>query len=410
MSATKTIKVGYIARVEGQGSLDIKLKIFEPPRFFEAFLVGRKYDEVHELASRICGICPVAHQITALLAVENAIGLEVSQQTRDLREILALSAIINSHVLSLYFLTAPDYLKHESAISMGKEYPELLKRGLKLKKLGNDIGDIIGGRAIHPVFAVLNGFTNIPARDKLDAIKERLIDARGDALETVKFFGSLEYPDLTRQCEHIAISDTKKYAINEGIMKSTNGLIAKGGDYRKFIEETQILYSNAKGSTVKGRGTFLVGPLARVNINFDKLSDNAKGVAGEIGFNTPRFNPFDSIIARSIEVVHAIDECIELINGLPLKEEDISYSFSPGDGSALTEAPRGMLYHSYRINKDGLVESADIVPPTAHNVRNIERDLKELVLRFNDLSRDDLTLKCEMLIRAYDPCISCSVH
>lgn len=420
MKSIKTINVDYIARVEGQGALDIKLdpdardvkfKIFEPPRFFESFLVGRKYDEVHELTSRICGICPVAHQVTALRAVENAIGVEVSQQTKDLRKILALSAFISSHVLSLYFLTTPDYFNHESLISLGQERPDLLKIGLKLKKLGNDLGDVIGGRAIHPVYAMVNGFTHIPPRKQLDAILKRLVDAINDALETVRFFDSLKYPVLDSPSEQIAISDDDQYAVNEGLMKSTKGLVAEEKDYRKFIEEKQVLYSHTKASTVKGRTSFLVGPLARVNINFKQLSENARAVAKEIGFNPPQLNnPFDLIITRAIEVVHAIDECIELIDRLPLKKEDTSHSFQPGEGFAITEAPRGMLYHSYKINEDGLIESADIVPPTAHNAKNIENDLKQLVETFNDLPIDDLTLKCEMLVRAYDPCISCSVH
>lgn len=422
MTKLKTINVDYIARVEGQGALDIKfnkktvdvkLKIFEPPRFFEAFLIGRRFDEVHELTSRICGICPVAHQITSLRAIENALELEVSKQTRDLRKILALSAIMNSHVLSLYYLTLPDYFKHDSLLSLSVDKPEILKRTLRLKKLANDIGDLIGGRAVHPVYAVVNGFTNIPKKRQLETLKQQLKKAQKDTVETVRLFSGLEYPKLNRKCEQIAISNNKEYAINEGRMKSMNGLDADESEYRKYIEEEQILYSYAKGSIIKNSDTFLVGPLARFNLNFHNLSDNAKDLAKKIGFTPPRYNIFDSILARAIEVVHAIDECNQLIDGLPLKEEDISSKFESKrirTGIAITEAPRGMLFNCFKLDKNRLVKFADIVPPTAHNAKNIEKDLEELIRKYHDLTMDELTLYCEMLVRAYDPCISCSVH
>ena len=232
MKERASIRVDYLARVEGQGALDItfdadacdvKLKIFEPPRFFEAFLEGRSYDEVHELTSRICGICPVAHQITSLRAVENAMGLEVSQQTRDLRKILALSAIISSHVLSLYVLSAPDYFGQGGMFSLREKQPTLVKRALKLKKLANEIGDVIGGRAVHPVYAVVNGFTRIPTKDQIAGLKARLQDARKDALETARLFGRLDYPKLSGGTEQLAISKKGEYAINEGMMRSTGG-------------------------------------------------------------------------------------------------------------------------------------------------------------------------------------------
>jgi len=420
MSPIKTINVDYIARVEGQGAIDIrfdkttrevKLKMFEPPRFFESFLIGRKYSEVHEITSRICGICPVAHQITALRAVENAIGLKISPQTEDLRKLMALSAYISSHALSLYFLTAPDFLGKESVIPLVAEAPQVVARAMKLKKLGNELGDIIGGRAIHPVYMVVNGFTNIPSRKQLDDIRTRLLEVKQDVRETAQLFAGLKYPQFNSPGEQIAISDSQQYAINKGMLKSTEGLSAEEKDYRKVINEKQTAYSYTKESTVKGRASFMVGPLPRVNINFEQLSANAKSVAKEIGFKPPRVtNPFDQVIARAIELVHSVDESISLIEKLPLRYEDLGHSFRPGEGFALTEAPRGLLYHSYQINKQGLVERADIVPPTAHNVHHIEKNLSDLVQTFGDLPADELTLKCEMLVRAYDPCISCSVH
>jgi len=239
----KSVTVDYVSRVEGQGALNIQvsadgkvkeaqLRIFEPPKFFESFLVGRKFDEVMELTSRICGVCPVAHEITALRAVENAMGITVSDQTRDLRKLFALSAHINSNVLNMYFFAVPDLLGYESAVAMIKDYPHIIKRGLKLKKLGNDLTDLIGGKAIHPVTAVIKGFTKVPSKKDIDMFKKRFKEAKKDALETVGMFAKLEIPEFNRKCEHVALSNSKEYAINEGRIVSTEGLDIEESAYR----------------------------------------------------------------------------------------------------------------------------------------------------------------------------------
>jgi coenzyme F420-reducing hydrogenase alpha subunit len=420
MSREREIKVGYLSRVEGQGSLEIKvssgnikelrLEIFEPPKFFEAFLVGRHCSEVHELTSRICGICPVPHQITALRAIENAMGIQISEQTRKLRRIMNYGCHIASHILSLYFLAAPDYLGCESVFAMVKDYFPIVKRALQLKKLGNDLVELIGGRTIHPVSAVVNGFTKIPEREDMRQMRQRLVDAKQDAADTTKFIASLNVPQFVRKCEHVALSNPEEFAVNEGLLASTEGIMVEEEKYREYVRELQVDYSWAKHSEIVGRGAFLVGPLARVNLNFDKLSHDSKKLAQEIGFEVPNFNPFMSHVARALEVVNAIDDCVKTIDEVPLKEEDRSYEIGAGTGYAITEAPRGLLYHSYEVGEDGAVKKADIVTPTAHNARNMENDLRELVPTIADLPDEEATLKCEMLIRAYDPCISCSVH
>jgi len=384
------IDVNYLARVEGRGALnvriakdgkvkDLKFRIYEPPRFFESFLIGRRYDELMELTSRICGICPVAHQITALRAVENALEVEPSQQTKDLRKLLAISAHIQSNVLSMYFLSLPDLMGYESIIPMTKDHLHIVKRGLKLKKLGNDITDLIG-------------------------------EAKQDAYDTVDLFSEIEIPDFKRKCEHMAISDPKEYAINRGRFKSTEGLNVDEMNYRNYISEEQKSYSTALHSHVKNRDSFMVGPLPRVNINFNQLSPDAKDAAKRSGVKFPNFNPFISHLARAIELVHNIDESIEIIDRVPLKKERDEITCKSGFGAAITEAPRGSLYHSYELDNNGIVRKADIVPPTAHNALNVERDMNEFVKTILDLPLDEITLKCEMLIRAYDPCISCSTH
>ncbi len=417
----KKINVDYIARVEGQGAISINInkdkkikklqfKIFEPPRFFESLLVGRRYDEVMELASRICGICPVAHQITALRAVENAMGIDPTNQTKDLRKLMAISAHIQSNVLSMFFLSLPDLMGYESIIPMAKEHSEIVKRGLRLKKLGNDITQLIGGRSVHPVTMIVDGFTNIPNRNKFQKIRKRLVDAKIDAFKTVDLFSEVEIPDFTRKCEHIAISDSDHYAINEGRFESTEGLNIDEMNYRDHIYEKQKPYSTALHSFVKDRDSFMVGPLPRVNLNLKQMSDDAKDSAKNSCVKFPNYNPFVSHLARAIELVHDIDESIEIIDRLPLKEEQGKYICKSGFGAAITEAPRGSLYHSYTLDNNGVVKKADIVPPTAHNAHNIEKDMNEFVQTIIDEPIEDITLKCEMLVRAYDPCISCSAH
>ena len=337
----KTIRIDYIARVEGQGALDVrisregrveelKLRIYEPPRFFEAFLVGRKYDEVMELTSRICGICPIAHQIAALQAVEAALGVEVSQQTRDLRRLLAMGGIIQSHVLNLYFLALPDLMGYESVIAMAKDHPEVVKRGVRLKKVGDDLAELIGGRTVHPVTAVVKGFTSLPKKAGLDAMKARMKEAKKDALETLELFSKLDIPRFVRRCEHIAVSHPEEYGIYDGRLASTEGLDISADEYRDYIFEKQVPYSTAKHSWVKGRNSFLVGPLARVNINFDKLSQSTQDALDRIGFKKPSYNPFMSLVARAAELIHYIDEGVEIIERLPLKEEDLSVEVRAG--------------------------------------------------------------------------------
>lgn len=416
-----TVNVDYVARVEGQGALNLKitkngkaenveLRIFEPPRFFESLLLGRKYTEIMEIVSRICGICPVAHQITALRAVENALKIEPSQQTKDLRKLTAISAHIQSNVLSMYFLSLPDLMGYESIIPMAKKHPEIIKRGLKLKQLGNDITDILGGRAVHPVTMIVDGFSTLPKKNKLDLIRKKLMQAKQDAHSTVDLFAQIEIPDFQRTCEHVAISHPDNYAINIGDIKSTKGLSCNEMNYRDFFLEKQKFYSTALHSFIKNRDSFMVGPLPRVNINFNQLSKDAKEAAKKTGVKFPNYNPFSSHLARAIELIHDIDESLELIDRIPLKEEKKPITCSAGFGAAITEAPRGSLYHSYDLDNNGFVRGADIVPPTAHNAYNIEKDLEKFVETINDLSIDEITLKCEMLIRAYDPCISCSAH
>jgi coenzyme F420-reducing hydrogenase alpha subunit len=417
----KKVEVCYMARVEGQGGINVEVSstgnakaqfaVFEPIRFFEAFLIGRKYNEVHELASRICGICPIAHQMTALRAVENALKVDVTPQTRALRRLLALSGWIQSHTLSLYFLTAPDYLGFDSAIGMATEHRDAVKQALRLKKLGNDLSEIVGGRAVHPISALVGGFSKAPTKEDLAEIRQRLKSEKKDIWNTVDLFRSFDYPEIDRKTELVAISSDEEYAVNEGRLRSSNGLDSSEREYRMHVQEKEAAYSNTKNSFINGHD-FLVGPIARVNLNYQKLTPDAKKTAKLIGLALPCYDPFANIKARVVELVYALDEAMRIIDALRLDFSEQPIPAETGtscEGAALTEAPRGLLYHNYKLDSSGVVQKADIVPPTAHNSANVESSLCALAPMLLKKGKD-LKLGCEKLVRAYDPCISCSVH
>ncbi len=415
------IKVDYLARVEGEGGIDvrvvdgrvedIKVNIFEPPRFFQGFLVGRKFDDVPDITARICGICPVSHMMASIQAIEDALGVVPSPQVRDLRSLLTLSQFIQSHTLHIYMLQLPDYLGYESVIAMAGDYGPVVKRALRMKRVANDFTALIGGREIHPVTAVVGGFTRIPTREELLRIKSSLLSIKEDALETVKLVSTLQLPDFNPDTEHVALYDPEEYPVNGRRLRSTKGLDIDIEEYRTHIKERQVEHSNTLHSYIEGRGSFLVGPLARINLNHERLSPDAQEALHMTGLRLPCFNPFAGVLARAVEIVHAIDESVRIIDRLePQPEPAASVVPKVGTGYGVSEAPRGVLYHSYRFDSEGMVSKADIVPPTAHNLSNMERDLWAFVPSVLSLTQEEATLRCEMVIRNYDPCISCSCH
>lgn len=414
------ITVDYFARVEGEAALDIKAKdgkvtdvllnVVEPPRFFQGFLVGRHYSDVPDMVARICGICPVSHELTAILALEDAMGVTVSPAVSQMRKLLAVAQTIQSHVLHIYLLAAPDFLGYESALAMVPDHLPIVAQALKMKKLGNDLTAAIGGRAVHPITAVVGGFTKMPEKADLMKFIDPLKAAKDDALATVKLVATLPLPDFTRQCEHVALRDPAEFAINTGRLVSTEGLDTTAREYRQFIKEHQKPPSHTLLSSIEGRGSFMTGPLPRVNLNFDQLSKDAKQAAKETEVTFPNFNPFVSVLARAIELVHWVDESIAMIQNYEPDNGMSSFPVKAGTGAALTEAPRGTLYHSYKVDGEGMVEFADIVSPTAHNVNNMEKDLWAFAPELIKMNPEEATLKAEMAIRNYDPCFSCSAH
>jgi coenzyme F420-reducing hydrogenase alpha subunit len=410
------ISIDYIARVEGEGSVkfeieegklkNLKLNIWEPPRFFEGFLVGRRFDEVPDIVSRICGICPVSHMSTAIYAIEEAIGFKPSEEIEQLRTIMALSQIAASHLVHIYMLVMPDYYKAE--LLSGHE--NKINGLLKLKEAVNNVTALFGGRALHPVSMTIGGFTKVPLRDDVERIIKGLESVKEDAINTVIMLSELKFPDLKNNTEYIAIDRNDTYAVNDGYIASNFGLRADVEDYCNYFLEEEVQYSNAKRTMLKGKGSIMVGALARLNIKFDKLHPEAKRIARVIGFETPTNNPFFNIISQSIEIIHSIWKCIELLEGLTYKDYFMNIKPNEGSGAAATEAPRGMLYHQYELNRRGIIEKANIVTPTAHNFMSLEESLGKLIKENIEKHKEELSLLCEMLVRAYDPCFSCSVH
>jgi len=416
----RKIKVDYMARVEGEAALDItvsrgkitnlKLNVYEPARFFQGFLVGRRYDEVPDIVARICGICPVSHMLTSIQALENAFDIVPGEETLRLRKLLAFSQWIQSHSLHTYMLALPDYLGYDSVIDMIPEHREVVEQALRLKRLGNDLTVAIGGREVHPVTAVIGGVTHVPPRDVVKDLLKRFKDARKDARNMVEIAANIKLPDFTRDFEYISLTSTLEYPVITGMLVSNKGLKITKEEYRNHIQEIHVAHSNALHSFVKGRSSFMVGPLARLNLNYNRLAGEAKKAAEENGLRFPVMNPFASIPARAVEVVHSIEACIEILEELKLKPEQPNIKPRAGTGFGINEAPRGTLYHYYKVDSRGIIEEADIVTPTAHNVFNIEKDLHEYIPGILALPDRELTLHCEMLVRAYDPCFSCSAH
>jgi coenzyme F420-reducing hydrogenase alpha subunit len=419
--AAKTIKVGQLARVEGEGALKVtirdgavteaELNIFEPPRFFEAFLRGRMFGEAPDITARICGICPVAYQMSAIHAMEDALGVTVDGPLRALRRLLYCGEWIESHGLHVYMLHAPDFLGYQSAIELASDHGETVRRGLGLKKAGNQIVALLGGREVHPINVKVGGFYRAPTRRELAPLIDPLERARDAALETVRWVSTFDFPACERDYEFVALSQPDEYPFNEGQIVSSRGLEITRQDYADHFEELHMPQSTALHSRLKARGNYFLGPLARYALNFAKLPAVAQEAARGAGLGAVCRNPYQSIIVRSVEMVFATNEALRIIRSYQEPERPaVAVEPRAGTGHGATEAPRGMLYHRYRLDADGRIEDAVIIPPTSQNQPTIEEDLRVLIGNWLDLPEPDLRWRCEQTVRNYDPCISCATH
>ncbi len=423
MPANRTLQVKALSRVEGEGALyveldgqeveRVELNIYEPPRFFESFLKGREIREVPDITARICGICPVAYQMSSCHALEKALGITVTPEIRALRRLLYCGEWIESHGLHIHLLHAPDFLGYESGISMAADHRDAVARGLRVKKIGNDLLDVLGGRAVHPINVTVGGFYKAPQPSDLKALLPELEWGLQASIEVTQLVSSFDFPDLRMDYDCVCIQTPDEFPMNEGNVVSTSGLDVPVEQYESHFQERHMRQSTALHSVMMPEEkNYLVGPLARVNLCYEQLTPLARREADNCGIDWPCYNNFQSIVARGIEMIVAYEEAIRLIrdyNAAPAVAR-VGYLAAAGEGCHATEAPRGLLYHRYRVGQDGLIAEARIVPPTSQNQGQIEADLKAFVPQVVDLNNAEATSKCEHLIRNYDPCISCATH
>jgi len=423
MPQNMKIDVHHVTRVEGHGNIVVnakngvleggRLDIVETPRFFEAMLRGRPYTEASHITSRICGICAVGHATASLRASENALGVELSEQAWLLRKLIFFGEMLDSHVLHTYMLVAPDFFKVGSVIPLAGIAPDAVLRALRVKKLAGDLCAMIGGRHTHPIAMNVGGFTHVPTIEQIKSIRERLIAARKDMDDTVALFKTLPWPQFNRETEYVALSKPDEYAFIDGTITTTDGGSYHINDYKKVTNEKCVEHSSAKHTAHK-RDSYMVGALARFNINYEQLHPRAHQAAETLGIKPICSNPYYNTVAQVVEMVHSVEAaitiCDELIARGIKKEEPYKFSGKGGNGVGSCEVPRGILFHNYEIGDDGKIVNANCIIPTGQNLANIEADRGALVPQILDQGQEKVTMALEMLVRAYDPCISCSVH
>ena len=424
MNATKVIQIHHVTRVEGHGNADIQIKdgkvekcqwqVVEAPRFFEAALRGRKWNEVAHITSRICGICSIGHTLCSLKATEAAMGVTVSDQTVKLRKLLINGETLQSHILHLGYLVLPDLVRQPSVIPLASTHKEQVLLVVRLHRLANEMSDLIGGRTIHPQRPVVGGFAKWPSVAELEDLGKKLESASSDVMTLVDFVKSLapNFPTFSRETEYIGLTHPTEYAFYEGDIGSTDGGTWPVDQYKGIVNEYLVPQSTAKFARHK-RDTYMVGALARLNLNYDKLLPGAKKLADSVGLKPINCNPFMNNVAQLVEIAHCFEDSIQLIKNLVQKwdkEEKPVISVKAGFGAGAVEVPRGILFHEYGYNKDGEIVWANCVIPTNQNHANIQKDMEAFVEEIKDRSQEEIELMVEMLVRAYDPCVSCSTH
>jgi len=432
MGRNVSVNVEYLTRVEGHGNIvvnvkegrleDCRLDIVESPRFFEGMLRGRSIFEAQHITCRICGICSCGHTLASIQAAENAIGFKPSRQTTELRKFLLHMEMLDSHILHIYLLVAPDLLGVKSFVPLIKTHNEVVRRALRMKKLCNDVCDILVGRHIHPITSIVGGFTKLPREKDLDAMLAILSQLRVDMEPTIALAASLKFPEFNRDTEYVAlVSDDGEYPLLEGDIGSTDGLCVKQDKYQTVTNEFIVPHSSAKHCKAS-RVSYMVGALARVNLNYDKLHPKAKAVAQAIGLKPINTNPYLNTAAQLIECVHSLEDSIRILEGFKTRgvnyDEEITVGLNEkgtipvkaGRGVGAVEVPRGILFHDYEVDDQGKIVNANCIIPTGQNLNNIEHDMRKLVPEILTMTDDEITLRLEMLVRAYDPCISCSAH
>lgn len=416
-----TINVPVLARIEGEGALeltardgrinDLKLRIFEPPRLFEKFLEGHNFSEVPDMVARICGICPVAYQMSAVQAIENIFTTPINNWVKRMRRVIYCGEWIQSHALHIHLLAAPDFLGFNNVIEMAGQHADIVRRGLHLQSLGNKLIALFGGRSVHPVGVCAGGFHHAPSIDAVTRLRDQIEAALPQAEALVKWTASLDLPDDEQEFVSVALRHDREYPLNNGRLVSDEGLDIAIDEYEQHFREFQEPHSTAFHSLLHDK-PYLVGPLARLNLNLDRLPTTFQALAEATGIAFPSRNMFHSIVARAIELYYAMYEAVRILTGYELPDQNAEFiEPKAGTGYGCTEAPRGILWHRYDLDEEGMVLKANIIPPTSQNQARIEQDLRHSLEAYGlQHSDDELRLRGEMVIRNYDPCISCSTH
>jgi len=419
----KRIDVHHVTRVEGHGNIVVEVEngelktcrfdVVETPRFFEAMLRGRPYREASHITSRICGICATGHATASLRASEKALGVELSEQSWLLRKLTFHGEILDSHILHVYMLVAPDFLGVGSVIPLVNSHPDVVLRALRMKKLAGDLCAMVTGRHTHPIAMTVGGFTHFPKMSELEAMRQRLIDSRKDVEATVELFSKLPWPEFERDTEYVSLSKPDEYAFIDGDIVTSDGVRVPPERYKEVTNEFMVPHSTAKFTRNK-RESLMVGALARFNNNYDLLHPKAKEAASVLGMKPKVTNTFLNSAAQVVEIVHSTEDSIriieELLNRGVQPEEPAPIKHMPGEGVGVAEVPRGLLIHHYAIGEDGRITAANCIIPTNQNINNLEHDMRAWVPKVMHKPEPQMQLDLEMLVRAYDPCISCSVH
>lgn len=418
----RLFKVDYLSRVEGEtgitaeirdGEVTVRAEVFEAPRFFESFLRGRHYSDIADFTARICGICPVAYQMSSIHAIERIFGVEVGEPIRELRRLLYCGEWIESHALHIYLLQGPDFHGAESAWSK-KEYLPIAKRGLSFKKLGNRILTLLGGRPIHPVSVKVGGFSRLPEKRSLLSLLPDLREAFEESLKEIERIARLPFPEYPMDMECVALCDPREYPMNHGRVISNKGINTSMAGFFAMVRESQVKHSSALHSKIRKddlESPYLVGPISRVNLNAEKLPPEITTTMKKCGISSPIMNTRMGIVARSIELSYALHEAMRIIRAYEAPSEpSVCFEQRAGEAEWITEAPRGILIHRYQLDREGYVKDCDLIPPTSQNLARMEEDIRDFLRNHIGRPVEFLKKESEKIVRSYDPCISCSVH
>jgi len=429
------VDVHYLTRVEGHGNIVVDVKegkltkcefqVIESPRFFESMLVGRSIWEAQHLTSRICGICACGHSLASIKAGEDALGIKPTDETIMLRKLLLYSEQMDSHILHIYILVAPDLLGVKSILPLIKTHRSMIEMALRMKRMSDFAGEVLAGRHIHPISYVIGGLTQLPAREGLEKLYKLMLEARKDGEETVKIVKKLKFPQFQRPTQYMSLTSEDEYAMYDGDLVVNGKQRTKTRDYKKLFTETVVDYSRAKIAIINGK-PYAVGALSRFNNNYDKLNKRAKQVAQELGLEAPCYNPYLNTVAQLVEWVHCLEESIIImqeilkeglneekivVSSWPKRNEIDKIKYKPNAGVGCVEVPRGSLFHEYSIDEAGYITQANCVIPTNQNMGNLEEDMRKIVPGLlGKKTQEEITLGLEMLARSYDPCISCATH